>query len=203
MSRRKFQREDQEEPGNVSKTVTLFLFDFEFLTYEYISWPDMYTQRTFDEDRHESQMFSLSLVYWFFYYLRSDFQQTTNKARYDAICVQECPNFNIWGYGLRSKRFEGSRLYSKIILVLQATKRWGSGLHGKKFRAPGLRPPPPFGTLLYSHECFTGKYTTRKIHKNYIRDPNGVFSIISLVSFLDDVISLISLYYFIDVFLSI
>ena len=42
MSRRKFQQEDQEEPGNVSKTVTLFLFDFEFLTYEYISWPDMY-----------------------------------------------------------------------------------------------------------------------------------------------------------------
>ena len=128
----------------MSKTVTLFLFDFEFLTYEYISWPDMYTQRTFDEDRHENQMFSLSLVYWFFYYLRSDFQQTTNKARYDAICVQECPNFNIWGYGLRSKRFEGSRLYSKIILVLQATKRWGSGLHGKKkFRAPGLSLPSP------------------------------------------------------------
>ena len=42
MTRRKSQREDQEEPGNVSKTVTLFLFDFEFLTYEYISWPDMY-----------------------------------------------------------------------------------------------------------------------------------------------------------------
>ena len=102
-----------------------------------------HVQRTFDEDKHENQMFSLSLVYWFFYYLRSDSQQTTNKARYDAICVQECPNFNIWGYGLRSKRFEGSRLYSKIILGLQAKKRWGSGLHGKKFRAPGLRPPPP------------------------------------------------------------
>ena len=126
MSRRKFQQEDQEEPGNVSKTVTLFLFDFEFLTYEYISWPDMYTQRTFDEDRHENPMFSLSLVScFFFYYLRSDFQQKTNKARYDAICVQECPNLNIWGYRLRSKRFEGSRLYSKIILVLQATKRLG------------------------------------------------------------------------------
>ena len=102
-----------------------------------------HVQRTFDEDKHENQMFSLSLVYWFFYYLRSDSQQTTNKARYDAICVQECPNFNIWGYGLRSKRFEGSRLYSKIILGLQAKKRWGSGLHGKKFRAPGLRPPKP------------------------------------------------------------
>ena len=80
-----------------------------------------HVQRTFDEDKHENQMFSLSLVYWFFYYLRSDSQQTTNKARYDAICVQECPNFNIWGYGLRSKHFEGSKLYSKIILGLQAT----------------------------------------------------------------------------------
>ena len=36
--------------------------------------------------------------------------------------------------------------------------------------------------LLYRHECFTGKYTTRKIHKNYIRDPSGLFSIISQVS---------------------
>ena len=59
----------------------------------------------------EWMLVSLSLVYWFFYYLRSDSQQTTNNARYDAICVQECPNFNIWGYGLRSKRFEGSRVY--------------------------------------------------------------------------------------------
>ena len=36
--------------------------------------------------------------------------------------------------------------------------------------------------LLYRHECFTEKYTTRKIHKNYIRDPSGLFSIISHVS---------------------
>ena len=90
----------------------------------------------------EWMLVSLSLVYWFFYYLRSDSQQTTNKARYDAICVQECPNFNIWGCGLRSKRFEGSRLYSKIILGLQETRRWGYGLRGKNFRASGLRPPP-------------------------------------------------------------
>ena len=101
-----------------------------------------HVQRTIDEDKHENQMFSLCLVYWFFYYLRSDSQQTTNKARYDAICMPECPNFNIWSYGLRSKRFEGSRLYSKIILGLQATKRWSFGLHGNNFRAPGLRPRP-------------------------------------------------------------
>ena len=36
--------------------------------------------------------------------------------------------------------------------------------------------------LLYRHECFTGKYTSSKIHKNYIRDPSGLFSIISHVS---------------------
>ena len=36
--------------------------------------------------------------------------------------------------------------------------------------------------LLYRRECFTGKYTTRKIHKNYIRDPSVLFSIISHVS---------------------
>ena len=57
-------------------------------------------------------------------------------------------------------------------------------------------------SLLYRHECFTGKYTSRKIHKNYIRDPSGVFSII-LHEFIDDVILVIPLYYFIDVILSI
>ena len=36
--------------------------------------------------------------------------------------------------------------------------------------------------LLYRHECFTGKYTTREIHKNYIWDSSGLFSIISHVS---------------------
>ena len=39
-----------------------------------------------------------------------------------------------------------------------------------------------YSILLYRHECFSGKYTTRKIHKNYIRDPSGLFSIISHVS---------------------
>ena len=38
--------------------------------------------------------------------------------------------------------------------------------------------------LLYRHKCFTVKYTTRKIHKNYIRDPSGLFSINSHVSLL-------------------
>ena len=54
--------------------------------------------------------------------------------------------------------------------------------------------------LLYRDECFIGKYTPRKIYKNYIRDQGGLFSIISHV---DDVILVISLYYFIDVFQSI
>ena len=44
--------------------------------------------------------------------------------------------------------------------------------------------------LLYRHGCFTKKYTTRKIHKKYIRDPSGLFSIISHVSL--SMISLIS-----------
>ena len=39
-----------------------------------------------------------------------------------------------------------------------------------------------YGILLYRHECFNGKYTTRKIHKIYIREPSGLFSIISHVS---------------------
>ena len=43
---------------------------------------------------------SLSLAYWFFTILiRSDSQQTTNKARHDAICMQEYPYFNFWAMG--------------------------------------------------------------------------------------------------------
>ena len=33
---------------------------------------------------------------------------------------------------------------SKIILGLQALKRWGSGRRTKNFRAPGLRPTLSF-----------------------------------------------------------
>ena len=73
MSRGKFQREDQEEPANLSKT-------------------DMYRGHL-TKTNMKNQMFSLSLVYWFFYYLRSDSQQSTNKARYDAICVQDMSEF--------------------------------------------------------------------------------------------------------------
>ena len=62
-----------------------------------------------------------------------------------------------------------------------------------KFQISSLRihiQPAVYPILLYRHECFTGKYTTRKIHKNYIRDPSGLFSIISQVSL--SMISLIS-----------
>ena len=45
--------------------------------------------------------------------------------------------------------------------------------------------------LLYTHECFTGKYTTRKIHTKLIRESSSVFFIASLVR-----ISMISLLYF-------
>ena len=40
-----------------------------------------------------------------------------------------------------------------------------------------IRHPPPYGP----HFTETLKYTTSKIHKNYIRDPSGIFSIISRV----------------------
>ena len=60
-------------------------------------------------------------------------------------CVQECPNCNIWGCGLRNKRFEGSRLCSKRVLGLETTKWWGSGVHGKNLGLPGSGPT--YGTL--------------------------------------------------------
>ena len=59
-----------------------------------------------------------------------------------------------------------------------------------------------FITFLYRHECFTGKYTTRQI----IKTTSGTewFILHNLTrEFIDDIISVISLYYFIDVFLSI
>ena len=55
----------------------------------------------------------------------------------------------------------------------------------------------PLLTSVDMFQCFityyyidTEKYTTRKIHNNYIRDPSGLFSIISHVSL--SIISLIS-----------
>ena len=45
--------------------------------------------------------------------------------------------------------------------------------------------------LLYRHECFTGKYTTRKIHTKLIQESSSVFSISSVVRIL-----MISLLYF-------
>ena len=45
-----------------------------------------------------------------------------------------------------------------------------------------IEPQHIYSYLSYTDECFTGKYTNRKIHKNYIRDPSGLFPIISHVS---------------------
>ena len=95
----------------------------------------------------ERMLVSLSLVYWFFTIFVPIPSKQQNKTRYEVICVQECPNFNIWGYGLRSKRFEGSRLYSKMILGLQATKRGDSGLRRKKNLGLPGSGHPRFGTL--------------------------------------------------------
>jgi len=78
-----------------------------------------------DHDFCHITMFKISKVWKLAlsFFLIPDSQQTTNKASYDVINMQ-CPNLTFWGLGL------------------QATKRWGSGLHGKRFRAPGLRSPP-------------------------------------------------------------
>ena len=50
------------------------------------------------------------------------------------------------------------------------------------YRPPARLIRANYQNLLYRHECFTGKYTTCKIHNNYIRDPSSLFSIISQVS---------------------
>ena len=87
-------------------------------------------------------------------FLLSSFRFPANnkQTRYDAICVQECLNFNTWGYGLRSKRFEGSRLYSKIMLAKQRNDG-APGSTEKKLGLPGSGQPP-FGTLIYKLSYF-------------------------------------------------
>ena len=107
-------RRSRRTSKRVQDTYSNFVFIWFWIPDMQIYLLARHVPRTFDEDKHENQMFSLSLVYCFF--LLSSLQlPASNKARYDAICVQECPNFNISGYGLSSKRFEGSKLYSKII----------------------------------------------------------------------------------------
>lgn len=86
-------------------------------------------------------------------------QQTKHASRYDPICVQECPNFIIWIYGPRSKRFEDSSgSVVKIRLGLQATKRWDSRLHRKKIRAPGLWPPLFWHPVSWSFTILRSSY---------------------------------------------
>ena len=107
-----------------------------------------HVQRTLDEDKHENQMFSLSLVYCFFFLL-SSFRFPANNKQSTLWCYL-CARMSEFLYlGLRAPQqtFWGL-LYSKIILGLQATKRLGSGLHGKHFRAPGLRPTPHWDPVI-------------------------------------------------------
>ena len=114
-------------------------------------WIAAHAQNSISTMKRTRMLVSLSLVYWFFtIFVPTPSKQQTKHVMTLSVC-KNVRILNFWGYGLRSKRFEGSRLYSKIILGLQAAKRWGSGLRGKKIRAQGLwsppLPPPPFGTL--------------------------------------------------------
>ena len=62
--------------------------------------------------------------------------------------------------------------------------------------------------LLYRHECFTGKYTTRNIHKKLHPGPEWFIFHNLTREFIDDVISVISLrnfitYHFLEFYLHI
>ena len=48
-------------------------------------------------EKTESMLVSVSLLYWFFTTFILIPSKQCNKACYDGICVQGCPNFNIWG----------------------------------------------------------------------------------------------------------
>ena len=61
-----------------------------------------------------------------------------------------------------------------------------------------------YKVLLYRRACFTGKYTTRIIHKKLHLGPEWfIFHNDLTHEFIDDIVLVISLCYFIDVFLSI
>ena len=60
-----------------------------------------------------------------------------------------------------------------------------------------------YSDLLYRHEHFTGKYATRKIHKKLQPGPERLIFHNLTFEIFNDAISVITLYYFIDVFLSI
>ena len=77
------------------------------------------------------------------------------------------------------------------ILIVEVYERVGKSVIWVCGKGPRVEQTKFYGFLLYRHECFTGKYTTRKkLKKNYIRDPSGLFSIISHLSL--SMISLIS-----------
>ena len=80
--------------------------------------------------------------------------------------------YPVWQTGLPA--LAGDPTYNVNVFNLKRKTIWTGG-------SPHL-PRVRHLNVLYRHECFPGKYTTRKIHKNYIRNPSGLFSIISHVS---------------------
>ena len=67
-------------------------------------------------------------------------------------------------------RFTAHKIFSAIEIL------------GAEINSAEMRLSRKEIALLYRHDCFTGKCTTRKIHKNYIWGPSGLFYIISHVS---------------------
>ena len=74
----------------------------------------------------------------------TDFQQTANNKQ--STVYKNAQILRLGTVRFCSKCFEGLRLYSEM-LGLHPTKQWGSRLHRKNFRAPGLFPPSHFRAL--------------------------------------------------------
>ena len=89
---------------------------------------------------------SLSLVYCFFIIFVPTLSKQQTKHVMTLSVYKDVRILTFGVTGSEAKRFEGSRLYNKIILGLQGTKRWASA--EKKLGLPGSGYPL-FGTLLF------------------------------------------------------
>ena len=72
--------------------------------------------------------------------------------------------------------------YYYYILVVSVERNVWQDIFAHNLKDRAVFTSVTYYILLYRYECFTGKHTTRKIHKNYIRDPSALLSIISHVS---------------------
>ena len=159
-------------------------------------------------------MIIIIFVHTFFIYCTVIKLHVVKEAIQSSSSLPFITNFNLF---VNAKTLTDFSTYFKDVIQyyycqsgVRLIVAWFSDVLG---RSQSLRFPPSlflflfnfiiyYYYLLYRHECFTGKYTTHKFLKLHPGLEWFIFHNLTR-EFIDDLISVIFLYYFIEVFLSL